>query len=109
MYNIWDDNQKATWNRIKSLSGDELNDPDSPQYLAAHWIVQDDKWHYPANSSFLYQRYVLVLLWKMMGHDTLFVPDGRSDECQWPRVSCDPAGFVDHLELGEFSFLASFL
>lgn len=100
-FDNWESNQKATWNRLKTLSGDKLNDPNSPQYKAAHWIVESDKWQYPSNSGFLYQRYVLILLYKMMGSDSLFSPDAHSDECKWQKVSCNNEGYVEHIEFGK--------
>ncbi len=100
-FDRWDSNQKATWNKLKTISGDQLLDVNSPQYKAAHWIIEDDKWHYPSNSPFVFQRYVLIILYEMMGEESWFKPDPHSDECKWARVGCNHAGFIEHIELGE--------
>ena len=100
----WDANQREIWNRLESLSGNKLSDVNSPQYAAAHWIMNDDKWQYSASSKFLYQRYILVLLYKMMGVESWFAPSDGMDECKWERVGCSHDGFVEHVELGKIDF-----
>ncbi len=101
----WNYNQKATWSTLEALSGDKLSDPKTPQYKAAHWIVEEDKWHYPATSKFLYQRYVLVIFYYMMRNESWFKPDGDIDECKWERIGCDALGYVEHIKFGMYSML----
>jgi hypothetical protein len=100
--NTWSYSQKATWSMLESLSGDKLLDSNTPQYKAALWIVDEDKWHYPAASSFLHQRYVLVLMYNMMGDQDIFTPDLDHDECKWERVGCNHEGYVEHIQFGKF-------
>lgn len=97
----WNYNQKRTWSVLSTLSGEKLLDETSPQYKAAHWIVEEDKWHYLSSSSYLYQRYVLVMLYYMMGDQAWFAPDSDKDECKWERVGCNDEGYVQHIKFGK--------
>lgn len=96
----WSYSQKNTWSKLHALSGDSVSDPSTIQYKAVKWILEEDKWHYESTSTFLYQRYVLVLMYYMMGDDSWFTPDSRTDECKWERVGCNHEGFIEHLEFG---------
>ena len=96
-----DTDKEMKRDKLVTLSGDLLTDPTTPQYKAALWIVEEDKRDYTASSNYLYQRYLLVLLYNMMGEESWFTPDGRTDECKWERVGCNHDGYVEHIEFGE--------
>eukprot|EP00551_Chaetoceros_affinis_P009513 CAMPEP_0203671910 /NCGR_PEP_ID=MMETSP0090-20130426/7570_1 /ASSEMBLY_ACC=CAM_ASM_001088 /TAXON_ID=426623 /ORGANISM="Chaetoceros affinis, Strain CCMP159" /LENGTH=1155 /DNA_ID=CAMNT_0050537095 /DNA_START=55 /DNA_END=3519 /DNA_ORIENTATION=+ len=98
--NSWDYNQKATWTTLKTLSGDIISNLYSPQYNAAHWIIETDNWKNSASSNFLYQRYVLVLMYFTMGKDSPFRPDSEKNECLWERVMCNENNYIVHIEFG---------
>ncbi len=98
----WDYNQKATWTTLKTLSGDKIYTVGTPQYNAAHWIIEQDKWTSKGTTSFLYQRYVLVLLYFMMGNDSDFRPDNGTNECLWDRVKCNDENHVVQIIFGKF-------
>ena len=92
----WTYNQKKTWSKLASLSGDTISNQSSPQYAAAQWIVEKDNWHNPVESTiYLYQRYVLVLFYYMMGEQSYFEPDSKVDECEWERVECNQDRYVE--------------
>ena len=100
--NQWNYNQEKTWERLEALSGEALSDQNSPQYKAANWIINEDKWHYSSSSNFLEQRYVLVLLhMNMMGQGEMFV--SGEDECKWERVGCNHDGYVENINIGKSS------
>ena len=99
-----DAKKKATVEELKLLSGDKIYDPNTPQYKASDWIIREDKWNYPIElTSYLYQRYVLVLLYFMMGDQDGFKPDPNTDECEWERIDCSHNGYVEHIEFGKYT------
>ena len=88
--NNWTYNQKKTWSKLASLLGDKLlNQYSSAQYKVARWIVdEEDNWHDPVEmTDFIYQQYVLVLYYFMMGKQSQFKLELKvEDECQWERI-----------------------
>ncbi len=99
-------NQKETYDRLKLLSGEKISDPDTPQYKAAYWMLWENKLQYPAKSRFLYQRYVLVLMYFMMGDETWFEPLVDIDECHWEKVGCNSDYFVENIKFGALCMIS---
>jgi len=95
----WTESQKSIWNSLKSISGVTLSDPNSPQYLAAHWIIEVDA--YRTDRKFIYQRYVLVVLHYMMSDNSWFYPSAIMGECQWDGIGCNDQGYITHMKLDD--------
>ena len=54
--------QQSVLSKLKTISGNLVHELGTPQNQAAYWMIRYDKGQYPAESEFLYQRYVLSLL-----------------------------------------------
>lgn len=105
-----DERQLGVLAKLRELSGSAVENKNTPQHRAAHWIMKQDSMKLTANSTNLYQRYVLVLL-REMGDDTCFVLQSGEDECDWSsknsggeyikRIGCYDGGFVELLDLSK--------
>lgn len=95
--------QKLVLNKLKVISGNEVTETGSPQNQAAYWIIEEDEGKYPAESDFLYQRYVLALLHFMMEDSSLSTLKKNSslDECNWDGVLCNGDGHVIDIKFGK--------
>jgi len=83
-------------------NGTEIVDPDSHQYTAYQWIVNQDGAQVCPNDQTLVQRYVLALLYFAMGGVGWIPSAGQylnnGPECGWFGVSCE-SGYVVELVL----------
>lgn len=71
-------------NKLRQLSGhDPIEDENTPHYKASRWIITYDQIITSANSPNLYQRYVLALLYFMMGDKKCFDLQTNQHECKW--------------------------
>lgn len=93
-----DSRQIALLEQLKILSGDAVLEPNSVQQKAANWVMNEDTERRMASSKHLYQRYVLAIMYYMMGDEKWFSLDGEKDECQWERIGCDVSGRVNHIK-----------
>jgi len=93
-----DNRELAVMAKLKLLSGSKLFETDSPQQLAANWIVKEDGLMLTASSQNLYQRYVLAVLFFMMGDEKWFSLGSNTSECIWERIGCDANGSVNHIK-----------
>jgi len=84
--------------KLFDLSGAVVRDGASPQHRAAHWIMQDDVFSLTAESKNLYQRYVIALLYFMMGDQMAFSLDSRLHECKWNRIKCDGNANITYIK-----------
>ena len=63
--------------------------------------MDEDNWRHPVETTdFIYQRYVLVLFYFMMGEQSQFKPKLKVDECQWERIVCNKDRFVETIKFG---------
>jgi len=103
-------NQLEIQKKLKQLSGnDALSDENTPQFQAAQWILKEDTTIESANSSNLYQRYVLALLYYMMDGEQCFELKPEENECKWvskpddgvtwDRIDCDDDKNLTYLKL----------
>ncbi len=101
--------QQAVLSKLKIISGNLITQLGTPQNRAAYWIIQEDKGQYPAESEFLYQRYVLALLHFMIEGKSLLILEQKTriDECNWDGIACNPNGHVIAIRFGMFDVLFS--
>lgn len=91
--------QIALLEKLKIVSGSEVLDQlNSVQRKAADWIMKEDTMMLMASSEHLSQRYVLAIMYYMMGDEKWFTLDGEKNECQWERIGCDASGRVNHIK-----------
>jgi len=91
MHNNLNNRQKAVMQKLRNLSGSaSIDDGKSPQHRANHWMIKVDNMQLAADADNLYQRYVLVLLFYMMGDQEKISIDANSHECTWSpeRIKC---------------------
>jgi len=92
--------QKDIIMKLKQLSGDVISYPNTPYHQAAHWMLWIDKSEIEADSPFLWQRYTLALLYYKTGDgNNRFKLKEEKNECDWEKVGCTAAGYVEHLSL----------
>jgi hypothetical protein len=100
--------------KLFSISGDLLNNPNTPQYAAFDWMMNED----PANLDLdslpvkeLEQRYIAALLYFSTGGDDWDDDCGfmqESSVCEWKDVSkgkglhCDPEGSIEGISLSKW-------
>ena len=111
--------REQLFQKFSEFSGGEtLDDPSSPVYKSAEWLVTTDPMQICADDENLTQRYVLVLLYFSTSGDfwascaqnssNTSCPQGvnrflsDTSECEWHGITCD-AGSVTHINLGKFS------
>lgn len=108
--------QKGVMQRLRNISGDAaIDDGESPQHRANHWIIKVDTMKVAANAENLFQRYILVILWNMMSavdKEKCFSIKPGVHECDWDsqqyslvegfqpsRISCDSQNRIQFLHL----------
>ncbi len=78
--------------KLYEVSGEDLiNDRGSAQYAAANWLIDNDLEQLDANSNRLKQRYVLSLLYYILGGPSWLNSTGflsSSNECLWYGIIC---------------------
>jgi len=64
---------------------------ETPQFLAANWIINEDLLELEQNDPKLAQRFALAVLYFSTSNST-FLNDG--DECEWDGFTCDDVNSV---------------
>jgi hypothetical protein len=104
--------------KLFPISGDLLNNPNTPQYAAFDWMMNED----PANLDLdslpvkeLEQRYIAALLYFSMGGDDWDDDCGfmqESSVCEWKDAStgkglhCDPEGSIEGILISKWGLLS---
>ena len=99
--------QQAVLNKLKTISGNQITELGTPQNKAAYWIIKEDKGKYPAESEFLFQRYILALLHFMFDGNSLYMLEQKTrlDECMWDGIVCSANGHIISIRFGTFCFV----
>ena len=99
------DRQKMVLDKLKIISGSEVTELRTPQNKASYWIIEEDEGHYPAESEFLYQRYILAILHFMMkdGSSKMLNQISILDECHWKGIECDYGSHLLSIKLSTSS------
>ena len=72
---------------LKEISGSRLDDPVSPQFMAFHWMAnQDGLTSADTETSKIKQRYALLTLYFSLTNELPWFVE--MDECDWPMVVC---------------------
>jgi hypothetical protein len=93
----------ARLEELSPMSSEAWLNPDSPQSLAASWLINDSEAETYSNRRLL-QRYALATLYystngeRWSQSSTSWVAQ-RSDECVWSGIECNNAGGVEVLQL----------
>ena len=108
--------QKGVMQRLRNISGDAaIDDGESPQHHANHWVIKEDTMKVAVNAENLFQRYILAILWNMMNsmdEEKCFSLKPGVHECDWDsqqyssdgglqpsRISCDSQKRIQFLHL----------
>ena len=94
----FDSRQSAVLEKLKILSSEKISQSGSPQERAADWIINDDAMALTASDDRLYQRYVLAILYFMMGNEKWFSLNGKTRECMWERIGCNSEEEIVHIK-----------
>ena len=87
--------------RLSIISSVDIDIPNSPQFKAAQWILNQDEMGYAEDSKYLPQRFVAAILYYKIeaGSDKCFELNESIDECEWNNIKCDTNGFVTELTM----------
>ena len=88
--------QKGVMQRLRNISGDAaIDNGQSPQHRANHWVIKEDAMKVAANAENLFQRYILAILWNMMDatdEEKCFSLKSGLHECDWDSQQYSPDG-----------------
>lgn len=99
-----DARQKAVFEKLKKSSGNLITIEGTAQNKAANWLIKHDNAQVPAESSFLFQRYVLALLHFMMedSNPNMLKDKSDLDVCDWDGIGCNGEKHVTTIDFGMF-------